>query len=27
VEGLKKPGFRDVVERTRALIYESDNTF
>lgn len=24
VEGLKKPGFRDVVERTRALIYEFD---
>ncbi|MDD2600544.1 MAG: nucleotidyltransferase domain-containing protein [Kiritimatiellae bacterium] len=27
VEGLKKRGFRDVVERTRELIYESDDTF
>lgn len=27
VEGLKKPGFRDNVERTRKLIYESDDTF
>jgi len=26
VEGLKKPGFRDVVERTRELVYESDDT-
>jgi hypothetical protein len=27
VEGLKKAGFRDVVERTRELIYESDDAF
>ncbi|MDA3927285.1 MAG: nucleotidyltransferase domain-containing protein [Kiritimatiellae bacterium] len=26
VEGLKKPGFRGVVERTRRLVYESGNT-
>jgi len=26
VEGLKKPGFRGVVERTRRLVYESDDT-
>lgn len=25
VEGLKKPGFKDAVERTRILVYESDN--